>query len=297
MSTGSDSKKRSAPSEGSSKRGKKGKYYDTGFKLRQTLTGIENGTQGIFATCNKGKEARCVEELYRIFDKYTEQIYGVQREKQLHLGNAEDGTRNDDELDIEAMMAKELESIRDTGNGKGKLKNMAAEDKLFISVKLDTPCVVYFRTNPPISPSSFVHAICEDTLTSGVKQSRWTNRLTPIERTGKATIEGIEEIAKHVLKPWFHEGQAGVNFAIRPSIRNHDVLTRDLIIGTVASCVGPGHKVDLKEYDLLILVEVYKNVCGMSVVKDWEKLKRFNLAQIQDDRKIAAEVNSGSSAQ
>lgn len=25
-----------------------------------------------------------------------------------------------------------------------------------------------------------------------------------------------------------------------------------------------------------------QNICGMSVVKDWEKLKRFNLAQLQD---------------
>lgn len=47
-------------------------------------------------------------------------------------------------------------------------------------------------------------------------------------------------------------------FAIRPTLRNHNVLTRDGIIKLVASVVGPGHEVDLKNYDLLILVEVYK---------------------------------------
>ena len=31
--------------------------------------GIEPRTQGIFATCVKGREARCVEELYSIFGK------------------------------------------------------------------------------------------------------------------------------------------------------------------------------------------------------------------------------------
>lgn len=40
-----------------------GKYYDP--KSR----GIEPRTQGIFATCVKGREARCVEELYNLFDK------------------------------------------------------------------------------------------------------------------------------------------------------------------------------------------------------------------------------------
>ena len=27
-----------------------------------------------------------------------------------------------------------------------------------------------------------------------------------------------------------------------------------------------------------------KGICGMSVVKDWEELKKFNLAQLQGDR-------------
>ena len=49
-----------------------------------------------------------------------------------------------------------------------------------------------------------------------------------------------------------------MQFAIRPNIRNHSILTRDSIIRQVATVVGSGHQVDLKLYDLLILVEVYK---------------------------------------
>ena len=47
--------------------------------------------------------------------------------------------------------------------------------------------------------------------------------------------------------------------------------------------VGPSHSVDLKNYDALILVEIYRNVLGMSVIGgDFDKLKRFNLAEIWD---------------
>lgn len=49
-----------------------------------------------------------------------------------------------------------------------------------------------------------------------------------------------------------------LQFAIRPTIRNHNILTRDSIIKQVASLVGEGHKVDLKNYELLIIVEVYQ---------------------------------------
>lgn len=47
-------------------------------------------------------------------------------------------------------------------------------------------------------------------------------------------------------------------FAIRPNVRNHKTMTRDTIIRTVAAAVGQGHSVDLKNYDLLILVDIYK---------------------------------------
>jgi hypothetical protein len=47
-------------------------------------------------------------------------------------------------------------------------------------------------------------------------------------------------------------------FAIRPTIRNHTTLNRDIVIKQVADAVGKPHSVDLKGYDLLILVEIYK---------------------------------------
>jgi len=50
----------------------------------------------------------------------------------------------------------------------------------------------------------------------------------------------------------------------------------------VAQAVGPDHKVDLKDFDLLILVEVYRNICGLSVVGgDFDTaMKRFNLDEL-----------------
>lgn len=98
------------------------------------------------------------------------------------------------------------------------------------------------------------------------------------------------------------------------SIRNNKQFTRDEVIRRIAAAVGHGHKVDLSGYDLLILVEIYQvrdpvpvcfrctgvcqcapvalvrsdadeqqNVVGMSVVgSDFEKLKRFNLAELRD---------------
>ena len=71
-------------------------------------------------------------------------------------------------------------------------------------------------------------------------------------------MENLMEVAPKVLEPWFHNGQKGIKFAIRPTIRDHNVLGRMDIINTVAKCVGPDHQVDLKNYEVLVLVEVYR---------------------------------------
>jgi tRNA acetyltransferase TAN1 len=70
-------------------------------------------------------------------------------------------------------------------------------------------------------------------------------------------------------------------YAIRTSVRGNKKFSRDTIIKTVADVVGPEHPVDLKNYDLVILVDVVQNVVGMSVVgSDYDKLKRYNLAEL-----------------
>ncbi|KAI9834214.1 MAG: hypothetical protein M1819_003052 [Sarea resinae] len=224
---------------------------------------IEPGDAGIWATCSKGKEGKCVGELKDLFDEYVERLYPGQESE-------DDG--EDEELDIEAEIKKEVEGMK-----------RPRKEALFAHVKLDVQCVVFFKTSKPVEPMSFVHAICQDAFSaSRRKRGRWVKRLTPMTLMGRATEKGLEEVAEAVLAPHFHQGEAR-KFAIRPSLRNHSTLTRDRIIKQVASTVGPGHKVDLKDYEFLILVEVYKSVLGMSVVgPDYEKLKRYNLAEIYE---------------
>ncbi|KAF3127137.1 hypothetical protein TWF703_010085 [Orbilia oligospora] len=192
--------------------------------------------------------------------------------------------------DIEAAIAAEISGI----NAKGK-----AKDNRITSIKLDTPCcglprlsmdsrqythnyVIFFHTKEPVDPAELVGFIFKDIEETKRRQTRFTNRLTPITKTCKANITDLEETAHEVLKPHFHEGQKGVKFAIRPNLRDHRVLNRDEIIKSVARIVGPDHKVDLKNYDLLIIVEVWRNICGVSVVRDFEHYKRFNLGLVAD---------------
>lgn len=44
-------------------------YWSRSVNNYQTITGIETGSEGIFATCNRGAEAKCVGEMYGLLGK------------------------------------------------------------------------------------------------------------------------------------------------------------------------------------------------------------------------------------
>jgi len=233
---------------------------------------IEAGDAGIWATCDKNTEGKCTAELRDLFNEYAERIYGNSETVDTHA-------RDDDEVeeDIEADIRHEIEGLK-----------APSRTPLFQPIRLEVQCVLFFKTRAPIEPVSFVHGICSDAMKGTLRsRTRCVRKLTPMTLMGKATEKSLEEVSRAVLAPHFHvEGMTPQKFAIRFSCRNHQTLTRDAVIKQVADAVGRPHTVDLTNYDVLIVVEIYKNMCGMSVVgNDFEALRRYNLAEIHDTRR------------
>ncbi|OAF99751.1 uncharacterized protein CC84DRAFT_1210046 [Paraphaeosphaeria sporulosa] len=233
--------------------------------------GIQPGDTGIWVTCAMNKEAPTVSDLRQLFDKYASQLYDSTLEAEAAEG--EDSEASD--VDIESEIKKEVEGIR-----KPKV------EPLFKNIKLPGQCLIFFKTRSPVEPVSFLHKICQDTADGNEPQRcRFVKRLTPLSAIGKVAGNGLKDVATEVLAPHFHgPEQTGKKFAIRVNIRNNKQISRDEIIQQVAALVGKGHKVNLSDYDRLILVEVYQSVIGMSVVgPDYDKLKKYNLAELRDN--------------
>lgn len=178
--------------------------------------------------------------------------------------------------DIEEDIEKELESLKSSSTN---------QKKPYTFVRLEIACVSFIRTQPPLDPVNLVLQICEQAYSGSSRQrSRYVKRLTPVSCIRKTLGNGLEQLCEEVLRPVFGNSTITKKFAIRPNIRNNEQLSRDVIIKTVADAttrLSSSHSVDLTNYDRLILIEVYRNVCGMSVVgSEFEKLKRFNLSEI-----------------
>jgi hypothetical protein len=75
-----------------------------------------------------------------------------------------------------------------------------------------TVTVTFFRLKPPLEATDIVRTLCESAQKpeGGTIRSKFIHRLTPVTRTGKATLEGVKEVAMTVLAPHFHSGQEGI---------------------------------------------------------------------------------------
>lgn len=110
------------------------------------------------------------------------------------------GSDEDEDGDIEASIQKELDGMKKKPSGKPK------DDSVFEAVRVGVDCLIFVRTKQPVAPLELVEAICNDAKRcSDISQrrSRFINRLTPITLVGKATENGVEEIAKKVLAEHF----------------------------------------------------------------------------------------------
>lgn len=252
------------PADQSHKKRKGGNKWQKSRALAHTpRSSVETGDWGVFVTCEIGRENKCAAE---VVDLLTQHVEGPE--------NGGDGAESDSDVDdIEAQIKKEIEGLK---------PNTTTKSSLFQTVKFDLPCIVFVRFEKSIDPEKLVHQICLDAQAKpDQKRSRYIQRLIPARSIRKTLSVDVEEFAREILKPHFHSGGPPKKYAIRPSVRSNKKFNRDVVIKTIAGVVGPEHPVDLKNYDLIILVDIVQNLISMSVAgSDYDKLKRFNLAEL-----------------
>ncbi|CAI5760309.1 unnamed protein product [Candida verbasci] len=237
---------------------------------------IDPNTTGLYATCTRRKEKQCKDELIGLLEEKIHEYFDIEDEKD------NDGEEENKVLSIEEKIQLELKQMDS--------KSSDRKNDLLQPYDLGTECLLFIKTKKPIDPEILVENIMKETYETGVKTTRYTSKLIPIMNTcssnGENPLEQLKILAKQVLKRHFHneKNQKPLSFAIQVTKRNFQQFSSNEIIKSIAECVGKdhGHKVDLKDYDKLIIVECFKNSIGMSVVNNYLKYSKYNLQQIFD---------------
>ncbi|ODV78843.1 uncharacterized protein CANTADRAFT_7167 [Suhomyces tanzawaensis NRRL Y-17324] len=266
--------------------GKRSGDFSGGKHKKQKVGGfVDPNTRGVYATCNRGREQQCRKELMNLFSEKIEEYFDLAEGDEDEDEDERDGDEKKP-LSVEEQIQKELDELKEAKTSKKELLK---------PIELGCECLVFIKTRKPVVPEILVERICAESASSGIKTTRFTQKLSPVTYSVSATLDELRKLAKLVLAPHFHKevGQKPYKFAIQVSKRNFNSIPRGDMIKTIAECVGRehGHSVDLKQYDKLIVVECYKSNIGMGVVNDYLKLEKFNLQQLFEKNAVSDGVS------
>ncbi|BAU00659.1 uncharacterized protein HKW66_Vig0162570 [Vigna angularis] len=153
-------------------------------------------------------------------------------------------------------------------------------------VKLDSGCngVVFVqmrKKDGDRSPKDIVHRIVTSAASTRKHMSRFILRILPIEVSCYASKEEISKAMKPLVEQYFPvETQNPHKFAVLYEARANTGVDRMEIIDAVAKSVPGPHKVDLKNPDKTIVVEIAKTVCLIGVIEKYKEFSKYNLRQL-----------------
>lgn len=156
--------------------------------------------------------------------------------------------------------------------------------------KLDSGCngVVFIqmqkRDGDP-GPKEIVQHMMGSSASTRKQISRYLLRVFPIEVACYASEEEISRAIKPVITHYFPaEAETPIKFAVLYDARANSGIDRMKIIDTVAKSVPGPHKVDLKNPEKNIVVQIVKTVCLIGVVEKYKEFAKYNLRQLTSTR-------------
>ncbi|XP_055843640.1 THUMP domain-containing protein 1 homolog [Episyrphus balteatus] len=246
----------------------RGNWYKS--SKRQTL---EIGHRGFLATCNF-REKDCIRECYNLLNQYANELYGP-------IANKDDVKEKkpepEEETDIADDLQKEIDAAKAAAKPGGNLCR-------FNSIDTGAKNCIFIKTILP-NPVELGTKIIKDIAETKMQKTRYLLRLTPIEVVCQANVNEITKAAgalfdKHFLKE-------AKTFAIVFNRRFNNDIKRDEIIKILADLVfdkNMNNKVDLKNAELAVIVEIIKGKCCLSVVEGYFKYKKYNLIELASSR-------------
>ncbi len=170
------------------------------------------------------------------------------------------------------------------------------------------------HTKPKWDPIKTVQKIIHDIRVQNKKapRSRFVTRMVPVQVTCFASMDEIEANARELIKQYLlpfginHDGDTLPSFKIEFKKRNCSHIQRQAVVDCVAQIVqelsteflNENHdkddcaskalfRVDLKNPEYSIVIELCRTLCGMSVVPDPLSYRNFNLIKVQEESQVA----------
>ena len=233
------------------------------------------GTPGLLVTCPTGKEKYCTREIFSLLDDVC-----------TSTSTAAAATSTKKNSSLSSRLSQELSDLRDANTNPNAVRRF----KLHRSIGTNGIVFIQFNETGLPPPLEVVLTILNDAIKAKSCKARWITRIIPVETSCPSDIEAIRKTAEKIVDKHFSlpekkddniKGKKkffAVDYQHRACSRK---LDRMEVINAFANKISqPAYVVNLKTPDRTILVEVIKNNCFVCVVRDYQKLLKFNLQRL-----------------
>jgi len=257
------------------RKAKKQAYYSKVKKSRQFQAGrvLQEGMKGFLITCNN-REKEALREAYNILNDFADRLVGAEADA---ISNNVPGDAEEDHSDgdVDDAFDKEKECL-DT------VKAKPASERRFQSVDSGARNCIFVKTTLP-DPSLIIEAILTDIKDKKQGNSRYIMRMVPIVKVCKLDEKKIQEELDDLLTQSLEPGQEYTYCLVFKIRNNNGGINREEMIKLVGTAFHNRDgmcKVDLKNPEVTVVVEIIKNVCCIGVARNYFANKKYNLAEL-----------------
>ncbi|CAO2837276.1 unnamed protein product [Amaranthus hypochondriacus] len=180
------------------------------------------------------------------------------------------------EKSVDQLLEAELKELGDKSKRRFFKTDTGCNGVIFIQMR---------RREGDPGPVSIVQKLMESASETKKHMSRFLLRVLPVELSCYASEEEISRAMKPLVEQYFPaNSEAPVKFAVQYDARANSGIERMKIIDAVAKSVPGPHKVDLKNPEKTIIVQIVKTVCLIGVVEKYKELAKFNLRQLTSSK-------------
>lgn len=239
---------------------------------------LQVGMLGVLVSHDRNKEKFCRLDSFKIFNHFAEKLYGPE--------NKSDSLSDPDSNDVEKLLSKELDAIRESCDVK------SSEQRRFSAVKSGCNNLVFIRFRSEISPS----ALAEEMVTclssreclqnENVPLVRNVLRIHPVEFSCPAYLDAMRKNIPQFLVKKFSDIEDTVTskeYNITFKRRNNTHLDKESVKTDLFKDIQDslsGWKFNCRTDSVLITIDVICAVSLVSVVKDYLKFKKYNINQL-----------------
>lgn len=263
---------------GSNSKNKRKCVYKGHFKSKKArYCSLTAGIQGFLLFCNQ-REKEAIREGYAILNQYADICFPEIHPEDSKLKSDEDND-NDDDDDLESALEKEKAQLQ---------KSQKKENRRFQITDGSINNLLFIRCLKSIDPQILVEKIMDEIEKDGRQRTRNLLRLVPVEVVTKAfesnIAVGFKTLIQKRKSEFTEDEKMKKSYCIVYKSRYNNNLTKEEVINAINPVMNEelgsdNVLVDYKKPDFVIIVEVMKTFCCMSILKDYFTRKKFNLIE------------------